>query len=139
MPDNKKTKVGQFSNLDRPRVGNRPPVTDMATMALEFMKYQSEVAYETAKRHAVAMTSSASTIGFGWSAFFFGIYQESWLTSSIGLMLVFVGMFFLAYWTPRILGKLRAGLDDLGAKMIYDKWLADPSKSETAEKEHLSG
>jgi hypothetical protein len=139
MPDNKKTNVGQFSNLDRIRVGDAPPVTDMATMAVEFMKYQSEVAYETAKSHAVAMTSSASTIGFGWSAFFFGIYQESWLTSSIGLTLVFVGMFFLAYWTPRILGKLRAGLDDLGAKRIYDKWFTDPAKSETAEKGQWSG
>ena len=134
MVRNKKSMKGIFSYLDSPRIGGREPVADMVVMAVEFVKYQGEVAYEIGKRQAISITSTASTIGIGWSAFFIGITQEAWLTSSIGLMMVFAGTFFLGYWTPRVLDKMRDGLDDLGAAKFYDKWLSDASKSGSAGK-----
>jgi len=124
---------GLFSYLDSPRIGEREPVSDMVVMAVEFMKYQGEVAYEIGKRQAIAITSTASTISIGWSAFFFGIAQESWFTSSIGLMMVFAGTFMLGYWTPRIADKAREGLDSFGAAKFYNKWLSDSSKPGAAE------
>ncbi len=134
MLRNKKSGKDLFSYLNFPRIGEREPVADMVVMAVEFMKYQGEVAYETSKRQAIAITSTASTIGIGWSAFFFGISQESWLMSSLGFMMAFAGTFFLGYWTPRIVDKLRGSLDDIGAAKFYDKWLSDSAKPEAAEK-----
>jgi hypothetical protein len=133
MVRNKKSMERLFSYLDLPRIGEREPVSDMVVMAVEFMKYQGEVAYEISKKQAIAITSTASTISIGWSAFFFGIAQESWFTSSIGLMMVFAGTFMLGYWTPRIADKAREGLDSLGAAKFYNKWLSDSSKSGAAE------
>ena len=49
-------------------------------------------------------------------------------------MMAFVGTFFLGYWTPRIVDKLRGSLDTLGAAKFYNKWLSDSAKSGTAEK-----
>jgi len=134
MVRNKKSREGLFSYLDLPRIGEREPVPDMVVMAVELMKYQGEVAYETAKRQAIAITSTASTIGIGWSAFFFGISLESWFTSSIGLMMVFAGTYLLGYWTPRLVDKGRKGLVDLGAAKFYDKWLSDSAKPGAADK-----
>ena len=134
MVRNKISRKELFSYLDFPRIGDRVPIEDTIVMAVEFMKYQGEVAYETGKRQAIAITSTASTIGIGWSAFFFGITQEGWLTSSIGLMMVFAGTFLLGYWTPKLMDSARKGLDDLGAVKFYNKWLSDYTKSGAAEK-----
>jgi hypothetical protein len=134
MLSNKRSRKEMFSYLDFPRIGEREPMKDMVAMAVEFMKYQGEVAYETTKKQAIAITSTASTIGIGWSALFFGIAQESWLTSSLGMMMVFAGTFFLGYWTPRVVDKARKGIDDFGASKFYNKWLSDSAKSETAKK-----
>jgi hypothetical protein len=134
MIRNKKEGKKRFSYLDIPRIGEREPIGDVVVMAVEFMKYQGEVAYETTKRQAIAITSTASTIGIGWSAFFFGITQQSWLTSSLGLMMVFAGTFILGYWTPRIVDKLRVNLDNLGAAKFYNKWLSNSAMSGTAKK-----
>jgi hypothetical protein len=123
-----KDKEGLFAYLDLPRVGEKAPVGDMALMAVDFMKVQGEIAYETAKRQAIAITGTASTIGIGWSAFFFGLAQESWFTSSIGLMLVFAGTFLLQYWTPRIVDQVRRGFVELGVAKFYDKWLSSAGK-----------
>ncbi len=98
-------------------------IADAFAMTIEFMKYQGEAAYVIARKQAIATTSTVSSIGLGWSAFFFGLVQESWLTSSLGLMLVFVGTYFLAYWTPRVMNKLRNTLDESGAMRFYSKWL----------------
>ena len=65
MTRTKKSKKELFSYLDFPRIGDREPIADMVVMAYEFMKYQGEVAYETTKRQAIAITSTASTIGIG--------------------------------------------------------------------------
>ncbi len=134
MDSSKKSRAELFSYLDLPRIGKGEPVADMVVMTVEFMKYQGEVAYETAKRQAIAITSMASTISIGWSVFFFGIYGGGWLAPSIGIMLVFAGTFFLGYWTPRFVEKLRMGLNELGAAKFYDKWLPGSAKSEDAGK-----
>ena len=119
---------GLFSYLNLPRIGEKAPIGDMALMAVDFMKVQGEIAYETAKRQAIAITATASTIGIGWSAFFFGIAQESWFTSSVGLMMVFAGTFILQYWTPRIVDQVRRGFVELGVAKFYDKWLKEAEK-----------
>lgn len=124
-----------FSYLDLPRIGDRERVTDMAVMAVEFLKYQGEVAYEIGKKQAIAVTSTATTIGIGWSAVFFGISMESWFTSSLGLMMVFAGTYLLGYWTPRLMDKGRGSLLDLGATKFYNKWLSDSAKAGAGEKE----
>jgi hypothetical protein len=134
MVSDKKSREELFSYLDLPRIGKREPVADMVVMTVEFMKYQGEVAYETAKRQAIAITSMASTISIGWSVFFFGIYEGGWLAPSIGIMLVFAGTFFLGYWTPRFVEKLRMGLNELGTAKFYDKWLSGSAKSGDAGK-----
>jgi hypothetical protein len=134
MVADKKGKKELFSYLDLPRLGERERIADTIALTVEFMKYQGEVAYEIGKRQAIAMTSTASTIGIGWSAFFFGIAQESWLTSSIGMMVVIGSVFLLSYWTPRMVDSARKSLDDVGAAKFYSKWLADSTKTETAEK-----
>lgn len=103
----------------------RETIADTISMTVEFMKYQGEVAYEIGKRQAIAITSTASTIGIGWSAFFFGISQESWLTSSVGIMMVVGATFLLGYWTPRVVDKARKSLDDIGAAKFRNKWLSD--------------
>jgi len=123
-----------FSFLDCPRSVGREQITDTIVMSVEFMKYQAEVTYQVSKKLAISITSTASTIGVGWSAFFFGISQESWATSSLGLMMVFAGTFFLAFWTPRIMDKARTGLEDLGTAKFYDKWLSSASRIEGADK-----
>lgn len=123
-----------FSYLDIPRKGEREPVKDMVVMAVELMKFQGEVAYEIGKKQAMAITSTASTIGIGWSAFFFGIAQESWLTTSIGLMVLLAGTYLLGFWTPRVIDKARTGLDKLGAARFYDKWFSDYAKPGEADK-----
>lgn len=134
MVRNKKGSKELFSYLDFPRIGDREQMADTVLMAVEFLKYQGEVAYEISKKQAIAITSTASTIGIGWSAFFFGISQESWLTSSIGMMMVFGATFMLGYWTPKAVDKARKSLDDLAASKFYNKWLSDSAKSEAAEK-----
>lgn len=136
MVRNKDGRRELFSYLDLPRVGGGEQVTDTIVMAVDFMKYQGEVAYEIGKRQAISITSTASTIGIGWSAVFFGIAQESWFTSSIGLMMVFAGTFFLGYWTPKILDKMRVGLDEVGAAKFYNKWLSTTGRSGLAEEHH---
>lgn len=136
MVQNRKIGKELFSYLDLPKIGDKEQIANTIAMAVEFMKYQGEVAYEIGKRQAIAITSTASTIGIGWSAFFFGLAQESWLTSSIGMMMVFGATFLLGYWTPKVLDKTREGLDALGAAKFYRKWLSGPVKPEaTAEKE----
>jgi hypothetical protein len=134
MVRNKENKKGLFSYLDSPRIGEKEPVSDMVVMAVDFLKYQGEIAYETSKKQAIAITSTASTIGIGWSAFFFGIAMESWATSSIGLMIVFAGTYLLAFWSPRLVDKGREGLVDLGAMKFYNKWLSDSARTGAAEK-----
>jgi hypothetical protein len=134
MVRDKKGRQRLFSYLDIPRGGEREPVTDMVVMAVEFMKYQGEVAYEIGKRQAIALTSTASTIGIGWSAFFFGIAQESWLTTSLGLMMVLAGTYLLGFWTPKVVDRARAGIDRLGASKFYEKWLSEYARSSAAEK-----
>ena len=134
MVRNKKGNKELFSYLEFPRIGDREQIADSMLMAVEFLKYQGEVAYEISKKQAIAITSTASTIGIGWSAFFFGISQESWLTSSIGMMMVFGATFMLGYWTPKVVDKARKSLDDLGAAKFYNKWLSDSAMSEAAEK-----
>ncbi len=96
---------------------------DSFGITIEFMKIQGRVGYEIAKKQAIATASTASSIGIGWSAFFFGFVQNSWLTSSLGLMLVFVGTYFLAYWTPKVMDRLRQSLDESEAAKFYSKWL----------------
>jgi len=44
-------------------------MADSFLMAVEFLKYQGEVAYEISKKQAIAITSTSSTIGIGWSSF----------------------------------------------------------------------
>ena len=129
----KKSRKELFSYLNLPRMGGKEQLADTVAMAIDFMKYQGEVAYEASKKQAIALTSTASTIGIGWSAFFFGIAQESWFTSSIGLMMALAGTFILGYWTPKIMDKLRGGLDELGAAKFYNKWLSDSAESGTVE------
>ncbi len=123
-----------FSFLDCPRNVGKDQITDTIVMSVEFMKYQAEVTYQVSKSLAISITSTASTIGVGWSAFFFGISQESWVTSSLGLMMVFAGTFFLAFWTPRIMDKARTGLEELGAAKFCDKWLSNASRIEGVDK-----
>ncbi len=123
-----------FSYLDVAKIGEKGPIAkDTIVMAIEFMKYQAEVAYEVSKKQAISITSTASTIGIGWSAFFFGLAQESWLTSSLGLMMVFAGTFFLGYWTPRILDGARRSLDAFAASKFHEKWLSATGKPDAAE------
>ena len=124
-----KTGKELFSYLDLAKLGERLPAADAIAMSVEFIKVQGEIAYEVGKRQAIAVSSSASTIGIGWSAFFFGIMQESWLSSSIGLMLVFAGTFILAYWMPKVLDKVKYVLDESGASKFYQKWLSENEKS----------
>ena len=134
MVRKKKSRKELFSYLDFPRIGDKGPMADTVVMAVEFMRYQGEIAYEATKRQAIAITSMASTISIGWSAFFYGITQEAWFTSSLGLLMVIAGTFILGYWTPRIMDKLRDGLDSFGATKFYNKWLSDAAKSGTSEK-----
>ena len=123
-----------FSFLDRPRSVSKEQIADTIVMSVEFMKYQAEVTYEVSKKLAISIASTASTIGIGWSAFFFGIAQESWVTSSLGLMMVFAGTFLLGFWTPRILDKARTGLEELGDAKFYDKWLSSAPKTGAVDK-----
>ena len=123
-----------FSYLDFPRIGQRESIADTALMSIEFLKYQAEVAYEIGKKQAISITSTASTIGVGWSVFIFGIAQEAWFTSSLGLMLVFAGTFLLGYWTPRVLDRMRSSLDSLASTKFYSKWLSDSGKPGASEK-----
>lgn len=118
-----------FSSLDFPKTGDKAQIAATIAMTVELMKYQGEVAYEIGKKQVISIASTSSTIGIGWSAFFFGLSLESWLTSSIGLMMVFAGMFFLGYWTPRILDKARGSLEDIGAARFCSKWLSEPPES----------
>jgi hypothetical protein len=118
-----------FSYLDLPKMGGREPVKDMVVMTVEFMRYQGEVAYEIGKRQAIALTSTATTIGIGWSAFFFGLTQEAWFTSSAGLMLVFAGTYLLGFWTPKVVDKMRQGLVTVAAAKFYNKWLSDSAEA----------
>lgn len=134
MVRKKKSRKELFSFLDLPRIGEREPITDMFVMAVEFMKYQGEVAYESSKTQALAIASTVSTIGVGWSAFFYGIVQEAWLTAGLGIIMANASTFVLAYWTPRLVDNLRENLDNLGATKFYNKWLADSAKSGPAEK-----
>lgn len=135
MTPNEKKKEGLFSYLDLQKTGVREQVSDTVVMAFEFMKYQGEVAYEIGKRQAIAIASTASTVGIGWSAFFFGIALESWFTSSIGLMMVFEGTYILAYWTPKLMDKARLGLDAVAAAKFYKKWLVETAKPSEAEEQ----
>jgi hypothetical protein len=134
MVRTKVTGKEMLSYLELPKKIDGEPIAETFLMAVEYMKHQGEVAYEVGKRQAIAITSTASTIGIGWSAFFFGIVQESWFSSSLGLMMVFAGTYILAYWTPKVLDKVRQGLDDSGASRLYSKWLYDHSNTGTAEK-----
>jgi len=135
MVDEKKSGKELFSYLSLPRKGEREPMADSFLMAVEFLKYQGEVAYEISKKQAIAITSTSSTIGIGWSAFFFGIAQESWLTSSIGMMMVFGATFLLGYWTPKVVDKARSSLDAMGAAKFYEKWLSESAKLRTSGKD----
>jgi len=130
MVQEKKQVRGLMGHLDLSKLGEKEQLSRTVAMALDFMKHQGEVAYEVGKRQAMALTSTASTIGIGWSAFFFGIMQESWLSSSIGLMLVFGGTYLLAFWTPKVLDKVRQGLEATRAAEFYKKWASDSPKSE---------
>lgn len=134
MASNKIARKELFSFLDRPRSVSTEQITDTIAMSVEFMKYQADVSYEVSKKLAISITSTASTIGVGWSAFFFGIAQESWFTSSLGLMMVFAGTFLLGFWTPRILDKARTGLEELGAAKFYDKWLSSSPRTEAVDR-----
>ena len=100
-------------------------LADSLVVTLEFMKIQGRVGYEIAKKQAIATATTASSIGIGWSAFFFGFVQGSWLTSSLGLMLVFAGTYFLAYWTPKVMNRLKRNLDESEAAKFYSKWVPD--------------
>ena len=109
-------------------------VGNSVLMAIEFMKQQSEVAYEVGKRQAMSIASSATTMGIGWSAFFFGIAIDSWFTSGLGLLMVFSGTFFLGYLAPRMLDRLRNGLVNSGMARLYEKWLVNSPQSLSPEK-----
>ncbi len=98
-------------------------LVDPFVVTIEFMKIQGKVGYEIAKKQAIATASTASSIGIGWSAFFFGFVQNSWFTSSLGLMLVFAGTYFLAYWTPKVMDRMRRTLDEAEAAKFYGKWV----------------
>ncbi len=102
-------------------------LTDPFVVTLEFMKMQGRIGYEIAKKQAIATASTASSIGIGWSAFFFGFVQDSWLTSSLGLMLVFAGTYFLAYWTPKVMDRLKRSLDETEAAKFYGRIKEDSS------------
>ncbi len=130
MVGSKISKQELFSYLDLPRTAAKGPVADTISMAVELVKYQAEVAYEISKKQAIALTSTSSTIGVGWSAFFFGIVQESWLTSSIGLMVAVGAMFLLTFWTPKVVDKSRRYLEDLGATKFYEKWLSGSGRDD---------
>lgn len=132
MTEHEKETKQPFPHLDLPKIASGKPIADAVAMTVEFVKLQGEVAYEIAKKQAIATTSTASTIGIGWSAFFFGILEQSWLTSSLGLMLVFGGTYLLAYWTPRVLDRLRTRLDEKGTARFYAKWLPELAGPEGA-------
>lgn len=102
-------------------------LTDPFVVTLEFMKIQGRIGYQIAKKQAIATASTASSIGIGWSAFFFGFVQDSWLTSSLGLMLVFAGTYFLAYWTPKVMDRLKRSLDETEAAKFYGRIKEDSS------------
>lgn len=121
-------------HVDLLRAKEGGQVADSVLMAIEFMKQQGEVAYEIGKRQAISITSSATTVGIGWSAFFFGIAIDSWFTSGLGLVMVFSGTFFLGYLAPRMLDKLRNGLIDSGVARLYEKWLVNPLESQSPGK-----
>lgn len=108
-------------------------LADSFVVTVEFMKIQGKVGYEIARKQAIATASTASSIGIGWSAFFFGFVQGSWLTSSLGLMLVFAGTYFLAYWTPKVLDRLRRNLDESEAAKLFDKWVPDHGETTAAD------
>jgi hypothetical protein len=125
---------GLFSRLELPKAALSEPSAEIVAMIVEHMKHQGEVAYQVGRKQAIALTSSVSTLSIGWSIFFFGIMQESWLSSSIGLMMVFAATYFLGYWTPRLLDRVRAGLDATGAAVLYDRWIAAHAKSKASPK-----
>lgn len=133
MVRKKKSEKVLFPYLDLPRIGERELISDMYQMTLEFMKYQGEVAYETSKIQAITIASTASSIGVGWSAFFFGAVQEDWLMVIFGLTMSFAGATILGYYAPRRMDRLRESLDNLGAVKFYKKWLSDFVKSEVAQ------
>lgn len=118
-----------LSRLNLPKAALSEPSAETVTMIIEYMKHQGEVAYQVGRRQAIALTSSVSTLSIGWSIFFFGVMQESWLSSSVGLMMVFAATYFLGYWTPRALERVRQGLDATGATELYERWVAMHAKS----------
>ncbi len=97
-------------------------LADTFVMTIEFMKIQGKVGYEIARKQAIATASSASSIGIGWSAFFFGFAQGSLLTSSLGLMVALAGTYILAYWTPKVMDRLKRRLDETEAAEFFGKW-----------------
>jgi len=120
--------------LDILRTGEGGQAVETVLMAIESVKQQGEVAYEVGKRQAISITSGASTVGIGWSAFFFGIAIDSWFTSGVGLVMVFGGTFFLGYLTPRMLDKVRSSFMDSGVAKLYEKWLADSQNTQSPGK-----
>ena len=134
MVRKKKTEKELFGYLDLPKTGGREPLADMYQMALEFMKYQGEVAYETGKTQAILIASTASTMGVGWSALFFGMAQEDWLMAGLSATMVFVSTLVLLYWAPKMVDITRGALESLGAAKFYNKWLSDYAKSGAPEK-----
>lgn len=134
MTHDRKVREEMFPYVDILRAKAGGQAAGSVLMAIEFMKQQGEVAYEVGKRQAMSIASSATTVGIGWSAFFFGIAIDSWFTSGLGLVIVFGGTFFLGYLTPRILDKLRNSLIDSSMARLYEKWLADSSESQSPGK-----
>ncbi len=113
-----------LGKLDPRRIADGK-LADPIVMTLEWMTIQGRVGYKIAKKQAIATASSVSSIGIGWSAFFFGLAQDSWLTSSLGLMMVLAGTYLLAYWTPKIIDRLRRTLDEVEVAKFYSRWAQD--------------
>ncbi len=100
-------------------------LADPFVVTIEFMKIQGRVGYQIARKQAIATASTVSSVSIGWSVFFLGFVQNSWLTSSVGLMLVFAGTYLLAYWTPKVMDRLRRSLDESEAAKFYSRWGPD--------------
>ncbi len=100
-------------------------IADPFVMTVEFMKVQGRVGYQIARKQAIATASTVSSVSIGWSVFFFGLVENSWLTSSLGLMLVFAGTYILAYWTPKVMDRLKRSLDEAEAAKFFNKWASD--------------
>ncbi len=123
-----------LGHLDLRKIANGK-LADPFVVTIEWMKIQGKIGYQIAKKQAIATASSASSIGFGWSMFFFGFVQSSWLTTSVGLMIVITGTYFLAFWTPKVVDRLRRRLDETEAAKFYSRWGAgreSPTSSETS-------